>query len=464
MPGLFQALEVGKRALMGSQLTLQTIGHNIANVNTPGYSRQRVTLRSTPPEVNALGSIGTGISVEDINHVRDLFLGNQFRQENKSLGQWTYKEKILSQMEGLVGEPNDNSLSDLLNGFWDAWSDLSTDPTSTSNRVALVEQTRLLTSGFNQLADQLNNLRDSVDQELDEYTKEVNRLTSEIANLNQQIKIQELGDDHANDLRDTRDKLIDDLSSLVDVNTREEPNGMAVVYVGAMAVVDGTKHIGIDTKVVNDGGILKHNMVWQGTNIGLTNLRGQVRGLLETREDIIPGYLRQLDELAASIVSEVNAVHQTGYGLDGSTGNNFFDTNYVSAANMKISNSILNSASKISVSASGEVGDNTLALDISSMRTSRLMLGGSASFNEFYNGMVGRLGSQSRQAKSFAANYELVINQLTNSRESIQGVSLDEEMTNLVKYQHAYDAAARVITAMDQALDTVISGMGIVGR
>lgn len=464
MPGLFQTLEVGKRALMGSQVTLQTIGHNIANVNTPGYSRQRVDLLSTPPEVTSIGSIGTGISVGDINHIRDLFLGDQYRQENKSLGQWSYKEKILSQLEGLVGEPNDNSLSDLLNGFWDAWSDLSTDPTSTSNRVALIEKARLLTNGFNQLADQLNNLRDSVDQELDQYTGEINRLASQIASLNQQIKIQELGGKHANDLRDTRDQLIDNLSSLIDVNSREEANGMAVVSIGAMAIVDGTKTIPIGTKVVNDGGVMKHDLVWQGTDIGITNLKGEVKGLLEVREEIIPGYLKQLDDLSASLVKEVNAVHQTGYGLDGSTGTNFFDTKYVNAANLKINDEIVNSPGKIAASASGEVGDNTLALDISDMRNTRLMLDGTASFNEYYNAMVGSLGSDSRQAQSLTQNYKLVTTQLTNAKESVQGVSLDEEMTNMVKYQHAYDAAARVVTAMDQALDTVITGMGIVGR
>ena len=138
MPGLFQALEVGKRALLSHQYVLQTIGHNIANVNTPGYTRQRVSITASYPGDSPAGPIGTGIQADDIRHIRDLFLGQQYREAQKSLGQWTYKQKTLSQIESVLNEPQDTSLNDLLNDFWDAWSELSTNSDSTNNRKMVI--------------------------------------------------------------------------------------------------------------------------------------------------------------------------------------------------------------------------------------------------------------------------------------------------------------------------------------
>jgi len=464
MPGLFQAIEVGKRALLSHQLNLQTIGHNIANVNTPGYSRQRVRITATMPEYNALGTIGTGVTVTDIRHVRDLFLGAQLRNETKSLGQWSYKEKIMSQLEGLFNEPNDNTLSDLLNDFWDAWSDLSTSPSSTSHRVAVVEYTNLLTNRFHELAGQLSNLRDAIDRDMVAMTDDVNRLTAEIARLNQHIKVQELGGDHANDLRDTRDRLLDEMSEFVDVNTIEQENGQVIVFIGAMAVVDGTYSVNINTEVFNDGGVVKHRLVWENSGTTIKNANGQLKGLLDARDDVVPRYLAELDRLAQEVIQQVNALHNTGYGLDGSTGLDFFDTTFTNATNIRLNLELAQDPAKIAASATGEVGDNAIALAIQDLRNQRIMENNTTTMNDYYNAVIGKLGVETHEAQSFSENHELLVHHVLNARQSVQGVSLDEEMTNLVKYQHAYDAAARVITVMDEALDMVILRMGIVGR
>jgi len=464
MPGLFQGLEIGRRALLTNQLSLQTIGHNIANVNTPGYSRQRVDITSTYPEYNALGAIGTGVTVADINHVRDLFLGAQYQQENKSLGQWSYKDKILSEIESLFNEPNDNTLSDLMNNFWDAWSDLSTNPNSTSSRSAILEQAHLLTNGFHELANQLNNLRSSIDNDLVSMTQEINRLTGEIAKINHQIKSMELGNDKANDLRDQRDKLLDDLSKIIDVNTNVDKNGELTVYIGSMSIINGSDTVKVGAKVSNVDGVITHKLVWEGTSIDLKNTNGQLKGLIDSRDEIIPRYLDKLNTLAGNLVNQVNSVHSTGYGLNGTTGVNFFDTKYTDAFNIKVNSDIEFDVSKIASSASGEVGDNTIALAIQDLRNKGVLDNNSTTLNDYYNSLVGGMGIEANKAKSFNSNYELLVKQIEFSRQSVQGVSLDEEMTNMVKYQHAYDAAARVITSMDQALDTVISRMGIVGR
>ncbi len=463
MPGLMSGLEVGKRALLSHQIYLQTIGHNIANVNTPGYTRQRVNIGATYPSDSPVGQIGTGITVQDIRHVKDLFLGDQWRQENKSLGQWQYKEKILSQIESLVNEPNDNTLADRLNGFWDAWDGLSQNPTAT-NREAVLGATTLLVDSFHTLSKDLTKLRDSIDRDLGTYTSQINRLTTEIAAVNRQIATGEVDGSSANDLRDRRDLMIDELSALVDVNTIPADNGMVRVTIGAMEVVDGTDSLPIDTETINKNGVKENRLVWRGTNIEIKNVNGELKGLLDSRDNIVPGYIDQLDHLAAKIIESVNALHRTGYGLDGSTGLDFFDSRFTDARSIRVNQDLINSPDRIGASGSGEPGDGTVALEIQNLRNERIMINGTTSFNDYYDAMVGNLGVESHEAQAFAENYQILVQQIENAKQSVEGVSLDEEMANMIKFQHAYDAAARVITTMDEALDTVISRMGIVGR
>lgn len=463
MAGLFQALELGKRALLSHQINLQTIGHNIANVNTPGYTRQRVSNSATMPENSIVGSVGTGVQVNNIRHIRDLFLGKQYREDNKALGQWQYKDKILTQIESLFGEPNKNTISDMLNKFWDSWSQLSTD-NSVNGRDIVLTEAALLASGIRDMAGKLDNLRSSIDRDLVNITKEVNLLTSQIAKLNQQIKSFELGDTQANDLRDSRDLLIDQLSTFIDVNTIDKETGETTVLIGSMAIVDGGDAILLGAYTENVNGKVQHELRWKGTSITVTNLNGQMAGLMESRDTIIPNYIAELDKLASTLVEQVNAIHNTGYGLDGSTGLDFFDDRFLTAATIRISSDIDGNQERVAASLSGEVGDNRIALAIADLRNATVMNSGTTTINDFYSGMIGRLGVETREATSLFENYELLLSQVDNARQSVQGVSLDEEMVSMIRYQHAYDAAARVITTIDQALDTVINRMGIVGR
>jgi flagellar hook-associated protein 1 FlgK len=463
MPGLFQGLELGKRALLTHQLSLQTIGHNITNVNTPGYSRQRVNISSTLPEVNALGSIGTGVQADDIRQIRDLFLGQQYREAQKSLGQWTYKNRTLSQIQSLVNEPQDNALGDMLNKFWDSWSQLSTNADSTSSRANVLAQAKTLVNGFHQLSEKLSNLRQSIDADITNFTSEVNRITAEVASLNQQISSTELGGSPANDLRDQRDLLVDDLSKLIDVRTIEKPNGATMVSMGGMVLVDGSDDFPIGVNTINDKGTLTHEVVWKGTTVELRNLNGQLYGLLESRDKVIPDYLAQLDKMSQALVGQVNTLHESGHASDGSAGMSFFDPSYTTASTIRI-NDMINNDSSLIVASQGTASDNLIALGISGLRDKPVIDNNSVSLNDYYNSLVGKLGIETSESESFTKNFELLAQQVDNSRQSVQGVSLDEEMTNMIKFQHAYDAAARVITTMDQALDTVVNSMGIVGR
>ncbi len=464
MAGLFDGLEMGKRALSTHQLWLNTIGHNISNVNTPGYTRQRVAISTTPPLEMPIGQVGTGVKADEIRSIRDLFLNQQYRQENKTLGQWTAMEKTLSQVEALFSEPNSDSLGDLLDKFWASWSDLANNPESVAARTALKEQTNLLTSGLHRIYNHLTDLRQSVDNDAALLVQKVNDLSSELASLNQQIARSELGGQNANDLRDRRDYLIDQLSEYVDVNVVEQKNNTVTVMVGALTIVDGTSSFMLSTQKKGAGLIASSEIVWAGTTKPIKNLNGQLKGLVDTRDNVIPKYLEYLDNIAESLITGVNALHQTGYGLDGSTGLNFFDPLNTSAASIQLNAMIDLDINRIAASKDGEVGDNVNALAIADLKNSPQMMRGTASINEFYNSMIGELGVETGKAKNLKTNYELLTEQVENARQSVQGVSLDEEMAQMIKYQHAFDAAARVITTMDQALETVIQGMGVVGR
>ena len=462
MGGLFQGLELGKRALLTHQLSLQTIGHNIANVDTPGYRRQRVNTVAADPEHNANYTIGAGVTATDIRHIRDYFLGDQYRKESRSLGQWTYKEKILSQIEAQFGEPGDNSLSALLNDFWAAWESVARG--DQGSRASLLEQTRLLLNGFHELAGSLQDLQTSIDRDLVAMTTKINGLSAEIADLNNQIKQQEIGGAAANDLRDIRDQRINELASIIDVNTHEASDGTMIVYIGAMSLVDHNTYLKLDTASRNVNGQLRHQLVWQGTTINVRNLNGELKGLIDSRDDTIPQYLDKLNELARALVEQVNTIHNTGYGATGSTNVDFFDPRYTEAATIRLNSALTNDTNLIAASQTGDAGDTRTAKAIANLRDTRMLNRNTVTMNEYYSGLVGGLGVESHQAQAFAENYQLLLNQTESAQLSVEGVSLDEEMADMVKYQHAYDAAARIITTMDQALDTVVNNMGIVGR
>jgi flagellar hook-associated protein 1 FlgK len=463
MSGLFQGLEIGKRALLTHQLTMNTIGHNLANVNTPGYTRQRTMLTSAQPLETANYNLGNGVTVTSINQIRDLFLTSQYRRESKSLGEWEYREKTLGQIETFFAEPNDESLGDVLNKFWTSWLDLSNNPESSAARSAVASQADTLTNSFHSLNRQLNEMQASANMDVASRIEDINLISKQIANLNRLVVSEELGGQSANDLRDQRDYLVDNLSKLVDVTTREKANGSLAVYISGLAIVDNADTFQLDTVVDTTASQTKYDIVWKNTKTTVKITGGELKGLLDTRDKILPGYINKLDQLASAIVREVNQLHRDGTGLDGITGRNFFNGSFVSAANIRVEQNIADDPNQIAVSISGEPGDNANALAIADLRDMTTMSYGTTSITDFYNSMIGDIGIQSNEAQTFKGNFESLLNQIENSRQSVQGVSLDEEMAEMVRQQHAYEAAARLITYMDESLDTIIHGMGIVG-
>jgi flagellar hook-associated protein 1 FlgK len=404
------------------------------------------------------------VTAHSIHQVRDHFLTTQYRRENQSLGQWTYREKTLAQIETFFNEPNSDSLGDVLNEFWNSWLDLSNNPESNAARQSVVSEANRLTNAFHNLDRQLGALRETANKDVATMVGQINEVSHQIANLNRLVVSEEIGGQRANDLRDQRDHLIDNLSRLVDVTTAEKANGSVTVYISGLAIVENADTFEIGTRVDSSGTMASNEIVWKNTKTAVKITGGEIKGLLDTRDVILPKYRDYLDDLAATIVREVNAQHATGTNLKGTSGFNFFNGSYTKAGNIRLEESIRNDSTLIAASQSGEPGDNANALAISDLRRHMTMKYGTMSITEFYTSMVSEIGVETHEAETFKGNYEVLIQQIENSRQSIQGVSVDEEMANMVRQEHAYNAAARVITFIDEALETLIQGMGIVGR
>ncbi len=456
-------LEIGRRALIAQQLSLNLTGHNVANVNTPGFSRQDGIFSNNDPMLTTFGSLGTGVQITDIRRMRSVFLDQQFRSESHKLGRWQFLSQTWNQIEGIVNEPEDTGLSAQLDEFWNGWQDLANNPQSESARVALREQALLLVNSFHHLSTQLKDLRDSLDSEITTMTEQINTISAQIADLNGQIASAELTGHQANDLRDRRDYLVDTVSQWVSVSVIPQPSGSYTVLLGGMALVDGTGYLSLGTETQSDGVNVTHRVFLENTGIDITHPGGQMEGLLEARDEVVVNQQDQLDILARELVKGVNEIHRLGVDLDGNTGIDFFDPDTTGADDIGLHHLILEDVNHISAGLNSEEGDNSNALNIAALRDALRLNNGQATFGEYYNSIIGKIGVQSQEAQNLEQNQQALVSQIANSKESLSGVSLDEEMANMIQFQHAYEAAARIITVMDSALNTVINQMGVSG-
>ncbi|MDI6799680.1 MAG: flagellar hook-associated protein FlgK [Actinomycetota bacterium] len=468
MGSAFFGLEIATRSLRAQQRGMEVTGHNIANANTPGFSRQRAVLATTDPyPVPAFnrplvgGQIGTGVKIEAIQRVRDAFLDTQIRKESLSLGSWQSIETALEQVEVIFNEPSESGLSKVMSDFWNAWQELAKDPSSQVARVSLREQSTTLTGAINHAYAQLEELKNNLDGDIEIKVDQINTIARQIRDLNESIIKFESTGDSANDLRDKRDLLLDELSKVINFSVTESDNGGVLIYIKNKTLVSDVEMLELTTTPgpLNDS-FLK--VIWADdlSDVSITN--GSLNGLIEARDDYINFYMDELDQLTAGIIAQVNDIHEDGFALDGvTTGLDFFTG--TGAADIAV-NSIFSDLSLIAASMSGEAGDGLNALAIAGLKRTLTMNGATATFDDFYKSTISSLGVDIQEANRLVVNERLLIEQLNNRKESVSGVSLDEEVVNLLKYQRAYEAASRLITVMDEMLDKLINGTGSVGR
>jgi flagellar hook-associated protein 1 FlgK len=465
----WMGLNTAISGLRTAQQMLDISAHNIANAATPGYSRQRAQLvASTPFSMPAFnrtglpGQLGTGVTLSSIARVRDSFLDVQIQQQVGTGGYWNARQSTLSAVEAAFPEPSDFGLGTALSRFWSAWEDVATDSGSSAARMTVLTETQTVAARFGRDAGQLASLVAGADDEVRGAIAQVNDLAIRIAALNAQIQGVVVAGDHANDLEDQRDMLVEELNVLIPTTNTRNADGTVEVQIAGTELVD---HDQVRQVIIVEDGAGHAVPTWaSGGTVDITG--GELQGLVELRDVTLAGYATNLNALAKGIADAVNAAHVSGVDTNGNPGLPLFTYSAGNeAASLALNAAIGTDASRIVASAvAGQPGDGSVAAIIADLRSTTTFGSGTQTPTDAYGSFIGRIGIDARQSNEMAVNQTLVVDQLHTRRESISGVSLDEEAADVMRFQQAYSASARVITAIDEMLDQLINRTGVVGR
>jgi flagellar hook-associated protein 1 FlgK len=465
MPSL-SSISTALQAVLAHSQVLEITGHNVANASTPGYRRQSAILTAAVPSsingsdyVAGAGQKGGGVTIARIQRFNLEFFDGRYRSVSAESKNWEAQSEILTQLEAALAETSDDGLLPKLDQFWAGWESLSSDPTNTSLRGVLLSDASSLATAFNRRAEQITALRSDQNQVVVSQVDEINSLADEVAKLNGEISYVLSVGEQPNDLLDKRDVALDQLANLSGSVSFEQKNGEMVVSVGGHVLVVGHDSLKLHTQPsATDSSVVD---VYWSDNQKLALPSGKLNGTLDVRDNTLVSQLTGLNTLAAGLITQVNTIHSVGFGLDNSTGNNFFAG---SDARTIAVNPLLGAASIATSSSIDQAGNNGIALQIAALKTVKGMKANTATLNDFYNTQITDLALTTKHAADNTYQHGLVANALSDQRESVVGVSLDEEAANMAKAQKAYQAAARVLTAFDEMLDLVINRMGLVGR
>ncbi len=459
MPTLDSILNTAASGLRTQQAALDVTSHNIANASTPGYSRQRAVIASNPPLATPNGVYGTGAQVVNVAQVRDTFLDADYRLQSALSSEQNTRSGMLGQVQSALNEPTDQGLQSTLDKFFNAWSDLATNPTSSSSRSVVRQQGIQLVNQLNQLATSFDQVRQQGEERLAGDVTRVNELTAQVADLNKQIVSMEADGTTASDLRDKRGQALDELSTLLPVQVAERADGSVGVATSGFNIVDGARSTDIETTL--SGGT--YGLKLADRPGVLPDLGGSLGGTLQVLNTDLPSLQSKLDDLASSLVSAVNTVHETGTNPDGATGVDFFDPTGVTASTIALSDAVSTSANAISAG-TGDVanggayrsGANDVAQGIAAIRDTKLAAL-TDSPGDYFAGLVSSVGMAVRSSTDAADVHQTLANQADTRRMSLSGVSTDEELVNMIQFQSAYQAAARVLTTVDKMYESLLS-------
>lgn len=478
----FGLFGIARNALLTHQTALQTISQNIANAETPGYSRQEAVLAANTPVRLPNGIVGTGVHVETIIRKRDIMLDDTVRAASGQASNAGLRSTLLSQMEGVFGEPSDAGMSSALDRFWNSWSDLASTPSSKAAHTAVQQSGRQVAQLFNSYDAQLTQQRNASLERLTGTIAQVNALARRVADLNTRITTSESAGDSANDLRDQRDLALDSLSRVAGTRVLPQANGTVMVLLGNSALVDGdtARPISMAFDIPVPPPAVTPSDIPVRLRLGDSPDRimvpgGELKALADGINTDIPLLRGRLDALASALASTVNTAHSAGFVFAGNTipgtaAGNFFDpgsfSTPVRAGTLALDAIVAGDASQVAVSGDANAPtDNAAALALSALRTANATVtytnpGGAVetgSFLGFFRNTVTSLGSSAKAAQDDATVFDLLTTQGEARRQSVSGVSTDEELVNLMRVQQSYTAATKLIKTADEMLQTLLS-------
>ncbi len=557
--GLFSVLNVGTRALFASQLAMDVSGQNISNADVEGYSRKRLNLTPDYRYDGSFGQMGIGVEVINIERMRNAFLDTQIQRQNQEVGMFGELDYTMESIENILNEPGDTGVLNYLDQFFDSWQNLSSNPADLSARNMVRTNAEILVDVFHNVAGELDSLRQTRSEEIEQRVNKVNAICSDIFNLNKEIGAVEVSNQNANDSRDKRDLLLKQLSEIIDIDVIENEMGQVTITSSGSILVSPAfqQELEIVSRLYTLSDGTAHTEVgvrFADSKRDYDPKSGQLKGLFDSRDSVIPRYQQQMDELAVQLVEKINDLHSHGYTLNGYSGITFFNEQVTGALDIELSASVLNDVRNIAAAEGGETlpadrndslagahnfgaapqqlyrdpasavptaarnivrgsvivsspsvtltegvdynidyvngtfqmlhagydaddltidfeyrtggfrgpGDNANALSIAQLRTTLTMqpdvLGDpTVTFAQYYSSFIGVLGLERNEASSNLETRQFLVEQYESHQDAIAGVSLDEEMANIVKYQHTYQAAARVISVADEMLDVLLN-------
>ena len=444
---------------------MEVLGQNVAHANDPTYKRQRLVLSEGVPlaqsqeaSVAAVSVVGSGVRSGAIQRIRDALIEHRVRLATESSAQWEFMANAMAQLEAPLGEPSDTGLQADLDQFWAAWHKVATSPDTLSIRSALLGDAAALCARIQYSYKQMSNVASDLDLATVTRVDRINVIAEEIARLNSDIAIMSSGGYVANRLLDRRDALVLELSKIVSITQDGQGVSDFIVSIGGRVLVQGTQTNAVTSEQGPAGGEVAQ---WASDGEAVVIQGGELRAIADLNHTMVPAYLQQIDDFASSLVNEVNALHGTGKTISGADGGDFF-TAGSTAANISLDPSIADSPGLVAASASGAIGDGEIAQQIASLEST--VVAGGLTINQMYRSLVNDIAQASATAKTQAGAQRLSLQQFTSQQQSISGVSLDEEMTNMIKFQQAYNAAARTLSVMDEMLTVLIERTGVVGR
>lgn len=471
MLGLLGTLNLASQSMETQMTAISVTGQNLANVNTPGYTRQTADIQTSPDILTDIGPEGTGAEAVSIQQAVDTLLNGQIQGQQSVNGYWNAQQSALQSVQDDLDEflssasssssssssddtTTSSGLSTLLNNVFNDFQSVATSPTSIAARQTLISDAQTLASAFNQISSGLGQENAALNSSLSSDVDSANQLLSGIAGLNQQISAAELGGGNPNDLLDEQQQDLNNLAQLADITTTTSADGAVNVSIDGQTLVSGNQVV--DTLQTYDPG--NGNLLVQTATGGvpLTLTGGSMQGTIDARDGTLATLQNSVNTLASSLITQVNSIYSAGYSLAGATGADFFAGS--DAGTISVNSSLANDPSSFQASGSATAsGDNTVALELAELADTPQSNLQDETFSDSYDQTVGNFGEALQTANNQVSNQTTVMNMLTTQQSSISGVSIDQEMTNLLVFQQAYEASAELVTTINQMLGDTVS-------